>query len=237
MDDHDFLGNDQAVSRRLQAKAAWARRLHRQFIQACNEKPLRATYPSLNEAASIEDVGFAQGLGLAQSALLGSDVKLIVLDNRSYAEKLPKDPEQAATCLGPAQLQWLAGELVGGQRVSIVASGSTLRKGPRKGVRGSPLSDFGQELRLIERLYAAQSHQRILHIAGDLHHNCFWPVQPQLPHVREFASSGIGTGWEPFAAYTRKNFGLIEVQSSGLRVRLLGEEPDWNADEWISHEL
>jgi hypothetical protein len=242
LDDHDFLGNDTFVTPILQRKARFARLLHRQFISACNAKPLPATYPAFEEIFSLDDSGFEQGLGIASSwemtpkaaepdaELFVGNVKIIVLDNRSYREHAAAQGlVGSAPALGAAQISWLAQELVGSQRLSIIASGSTFSAGDRPGIPGSPLEAYKREASILRTLYRSQRHQRIVHLGGDLHYNAYWPQSAEHPFT-ELASSGMGSGWQPFSQRQLGNFGLLTIETPGLRMQLLGAEPERQLD-------
>jgi PhoD-like phosphatase len=241
LDDHDFLGNDTYATPSLQRKATLARLLHRQFIAACNARPLPMRYPAFEEVFAIDDVGFDQGIGLAQSwqsvtsdsAGQGTDhlaTKIILLDNRSYREAPPYLGAKPAVSLGAAQISWLAQELVGSQRLSVVASGSTFTAGDRIGISGSPLEAYRREANILRTLYASQSRgQRVIHLGGDLHYNAFTPWSSEHPFT-ELASSGMGSGWQPFAQAQRGNFGLLTIQASSVRMQLFGAEDERNLD-------
>lgn len=226
LDDHDFLGNDQYVQAHTQAKAQVARQLHRQFIAWCNTKPLPLAYPSLLAALAAPDSGFAQGLGVA-SGLAQEQVKIMLLDNRSYRQS-PRGGQ--AVALGAAQIGWLAQSLVGSQRVSIVASGSTLSPGNRYRIRGNPLADYAQDARMLRSLYQSQRHQWVLHLGGDVHYNTYWPEQMARDGFVELASSGMGTGLLPFSHQTQNNFGLITVTDQAVQVQLRGYNPQGHID-------
>ncbi len=226
LDDHDFLGNDQYVQAHTQAQAQMARQLHRQFIAYCNTKPLPAAYPSLQAALAAPDSGFAQGLGVASSLQQGQ-VNIMLLDNRSYRQS-PHRPHPVA--LGAAQIGWLAQSLVGSQRVSLVASGSTLSAGNRYAIRGSPLADYPQDARLLRSLYQSQRHQVVLHIGGDVHYNTHWPERFAQQGFTELASSGMGTGLLPFSARSQNNFGLVTVTDQAVGVQLRGHNPHGHID-------
>ncbi len=238
LDDHDFLGNDTYVSPILERKARLARQLHRQFIAACNERPLSALYPSFDEVFGMDDVGYAQGIGVAQSFSVESSgiaLKLILLDNRSYRQApFANGLAAPAACLGAAQISWLAQELVGSQRITLVASGSTLSAGDRAGIAGSPLATYRHEANVLRTLYRGMSSggQRLVHLGGDLHYNAYWPANAQFPWS-ELASSGMGSGWQPFAGHQRGNFGLITLSDNALRMQLLGSEPERNVDTFM----
>ncbi len=246
LDDHDFLGNDSFVSPILQRKARFARLLHRQFIAACNLKPLPQLYPLMEDVFSMDDTSFAQGLGIASSwsgmatgaaqAMPSTEavvVKIILLDNRSYRESATAmGLVGSAPALGAAQISWLAQELVDSQRVSIIASGSTFSMGERPGIPGSPLEAYKREAAILRTLYRSQRHQRIVHLAGDLHYNAYWPQSAEHPFT-ELASSGMGSGWQPFAKQQRGNFGLLSVNAQGIRMQLLGDEVERNLDIFL----
>ena len=237
VDDHDFLGNDTYVRPTLERKARLARLLHRQFILACNLRPLPWAYPAFEDVFALDDLGFDQGIGLAQAwqSSAGSPashpvVKIIMLDNRSYRQAPHSANTDQAVALGAAQISWLAQELVGSQKLSIVASGSTFTAGDRLGIAGSPLQAYRRETNILRTLYASQSGgKRVIHLGGDLHYNAFWPWQPDHPFT-ELASSGMGSGWQPFARQQRGNFGLLSVSDQQVRVQLLGAENERNLD-------
>lgn len=222
IDDHDFLGNDQYVQPHTQAKARVARQLHRQFIAFCNLRPLPIDYPPLADGLSAPDSGFDQGLGLASSLTLGQ-VKIMLLDNRSYRSS-PRSANPVA--LGSAQMGWLANHLVGSQRLSIVASGSTLNPGNKYLIRGNPLADYPQDARLLRSLYQNQRHQVVLHVGGDIHYNTHWPELAAQNGFMELASSGMGTGLQPFSAQPQNNFGLITLEHDAVHVQLRGKSAD-----------
>jgi hypothetical protein len=245
LDDHDFLGNDTYVSPSLQRKARLARLLHRQFIAACNLRPsplsLSMRYPAFEDVFAMDDVGFDQGIGLAQSwqseAGQGSDhlvTKIILLDNRSYREAPPHLVGKPAVALGAAQISWLAQELVGSQRLSIVASGSPFTAGDRLGIAGSALEVYRREASILRTLYSSQNGsigrgQRVVHLGGDLHYNAFTPWSSDHPFT-ELTSSGMGSGWQPFAQQQRGNFGVLSVGASSVRMQLFGAEDERNLD-------
>ncbi len=246
LDDHDFLGNDTFASPILQRKARFARLLHRQFIAACNLKPLPSAYPAFEEIFGMDDAGFAQGLGIASSwegfalsqegaeqGAAAPSIKIILLDNRSYRENpLANGLVSHAPALGAAQISWLAQELVGSQRISIIASGSTFSAGDRAGIPGSPLDAYKREATILRTLYRSQRHQRIIHLGGDLHYNAHWPQSADHPFI-ELASSGMGSGWQPFARQQRGNFGLLSVSAQGIRMQLLGDDAERNLDVFL----
>jgi hypothetical protein len=237
LDDHDFVGNDTYVRPSFERKASLARLLHRQFIAACNARPLAAHYPAFEDVFALDDVGFEQGIGVAQSwqsapsdAPTHLSVKIIVLDNRSYRQSPPSTDASANRVLGAAQISWLAQELVGSQRLSIVASGSTFSPGDRFGIAGSPLQSYRHEANILRSMYASASQgQRLVHVGGDLHYNAYWPWQREHPFI-ELASSGMGSGWQPFANKQRGNFGMITVGADQMRLQLFGAETDRNLD-------
>jgi phosphodiesterase/alkaline phosphatase D-like protein len=238
LDDHDFLGNDTHVSPILERKARLARQLHRQFIAACNASalsPLGALYPSFDDVLGMDDVGYAQGIGLAHSLSLdaaGIAVKILMLDNRSYRQApFANGLTAPSACLGAAQISWLAQELVGSQRITLIASGSTLSAGDRAGIAGSPLAAYRHEVNVLRTLYRGMSAggQRLVHLGGDLHYNAYWPANAQFPWS-ELASSGMGSGWQPFAGHQRGNFGVLTISQNNLRMQLLGSEPERNLD-------
>jgi hypothetical protein len=68
-----------------------------------------------------------------------------------------------------------------------------------------------------------------LHLGGDLHYNAYWPQSAEHPFI-ELASSGMGSGWQPFDKQQRGNFGLLSVSAQGIRMQLLGDEPERNLD-------
>jgi phosphodiesterase/alkaline phosphatase D-like protein len=223
LDDHDFLGNDQYVTDSTQAKARIARQLHRQFIAHCNTKPLPLAYPELQDALSQPDAGFDEGLGIA-SVLEQGAVKIMLLDNRSYRQS-PKISKSVA--LGAAQIDWLARQLGGPQLVSMVASGSTISPGDVPAIRGNPLADYPLEAHLMRHLYRSQQHQTVLHLGGDLHYNALWPQQQAslgYPGFTELVSSGMGSGWQPFAKRCLENFGVISITDDAVQVQLLGKQ-------------
>jgi phosphodiesterase/alkaline phosphatase D-like protein len=244
LDDHDFLGNDTDVRPVFERKARLARWLHRQFIQTCNLRPLPLAYPAFEDVLAWDDLGFERGIGLAQSwqSAPGEGdaqpiVKIILLDNRSYRQAPKGQAGQQAVVLGAAQISWLAQELIGSQQLSIVASGSTFSAGDRLGIAGSPLQAYAREAAILRRLYAGQSQgRRVIHVGGDLHYNAFWPWSQEHPFW-ELASSGMGSGWQPFARQQRGNFGLISVSSAGVRLSLFGAEAERNLDILIQEEL
>lgn len=225
IDDHDFLGNDQYVQEATQPQARFARQLHRQFVAYCNQRPLAAAYPPLDEALDSGDPGFSQGLGVASSLQQGQ-AKLMLLDNRSYRQS----PKLAgAVALGAAQTNWLAQELLGSQRLCIVASGSTLSPGSKQGIRGSPLADYPYEAQLLRNLYRHRPQQVVLHLGGDLHYNQLWHGDASHLGFTEVASSGMGTGWQPFAARCNDNYGLITLDPQGVQLQLHGRDAQRNA--------
>lgn len=232
VDDHDFLGNDTYVRPVYERKARLARLLHRQFIQTCNKRPLPLVYPSFEEVLTWDDLGFERGIGLAQSwQSVGQGdpvVKIILLDNRSFRQPPSRQGSEQAVLLGAAQISWLAQELVGSQQWSVVASGSTFSAGDRWGIEGSPLQAYPREAGILRSLYAGQSQgRRVIHVGGDLHYNAYWPWAAAHPFW-EFASSGMGSGWQPFARHQRGNFGLISVDVRGVQLRLFGDEEERN---------
>ncbi len=244
LDDHDFLGNDTYVRPVFERKARLARWLHRQFIQACNLRPLPTAYPAFEEVLTWDDLGFERGIGLAQSwqSTAGAGdahpiVKIMLLDNRSYRWPHTGQGAQQAIALGASQISWLAQELLGSQQLSIVASGSTFSAGDRLGIPGSPLQAYSREAAILRSLYASQSQgRRVIHVGGDLHYNAFWPWSPEHPFW-ELASSGMGSGWQPFARQQRGNFGLISVGLKEVRLRLFGMEAERNLDVRIQEEM
>lgn len=237
LDDHDFLGNDTAVRPTLARKARLARLLHRQFIMACNLRPLQLAYPAFEDLFALDDLGYERGIGVASAWQSGVGeggaqpvVKLIVLDNRSYRQATSSANADQAVALGAAQISWLAQELVGSQQWSVVASGSTFTAGDRFGIAGSPLQTYRREASILRTLYASQSGgKRVIHLGGDLHYNAFWPWHPQHPFF-ELASSGMGSGWQPFAARQRGNFGLLSFSAQRVRAQLFGAEDERNLD-------
>lgn len=237
LDDHDFLGNDTYVRPSFERKASLARLLHRQFITACNARPLSNRYPAFEDVFALDDVGFEQGIGVAQSWQSSPvdtpahwSVKIIVLDNRSYRQSPPTSDTSASRALGAAQISWLAQELVGSQRLTIVASGSTFSPGDRFGIAGSPLQSYRQEANILRTLYASASQgRRVVHVGGDLHYNAYWPWQREHPFI-EIASSGMGSGWQPFANKQRGNFGVLTVGAGQMGLQLFGAEHDRNID-------
>ncbi len=240
LDDHDFLGNDTFASPILQRKARFARLLHRQFIAACNVQPLPLVYSAFEDVFSMDDALFQQGLGIASSwenteqGAAAPSIKIILLDNRSYRENpLANGLVSSAPALGAAQISWLAQELVGSQRISIIASGSTFSAGDRAGIPGSPLDAYKREATILRTLYRSQQHHRIIHLGGDLHYNAHWPQSADHPFT-ELASSGMGSGWQPFARQQRGNFGLLSVSAQGIRMQLLGDENERNLDAFLN---
>lgn len=221
LDDHDFLGNDVFVSPLLQTKARYARLLHRQFISACNDRSLPLAYPAFAAISGLNDEGFDQGLGLAHAwqsiQSEGIIIKIILLDNRSYRQS---EKSSLAVCLGAAQISWLAQELVGSQQITLVASGSTFSKGDRHGIEGSPLANYGREAAILRSLYRSKPEGQLIHIGGDLHYNARWPITPTHPFF-ELASSGMGSGWQPFASRALGNFGLLSIERDALGRRFL----------------
>lgn len=228
VDDHDFLGNDFYVSPVTATKARIARLLHRQFIEACNQRPLPDAYPPMPSWGSHADEGMDQGLGLATSITL-DDVRVIILDSRSMRTR----PGPDGTVLGSAQLSWLAQELVASQAVTIVASSSPLTRGTKPGIPGSAMDDYPRDARVLRSLYRGRPQQVVLHLGGDLHYNELWPDDEQHQGFVEVASSGMGTGWLPFWPVTNKNFGLVEVGPDAVRVRTFGREAARNFDREI----
>ena len=100
----------------------------------------------------------------------------------------------------------------------MVASGSPLSRGPRKLIRDSPLSAYPTEAAALAGLYAAQSHQLVLHLGGDMHYNAVWPSDPRAAHVLQAAASGMGSGWQPFGRKPAGNFGLVEIDADQQRL-------------------
>ncbi len=235
LDDHDFLGNDTFVTPWLQRKARLARLLHRQFIAACNTTPLPLRYPPFEAALEGSDDGFAQGLGLAH-AWQGPPshevvVKIIILDNRSYRSRASG---AGAACLGAAQISWLAQELLGAQQLTLVASGSTFSAGDKLGIEGSPLANYSQEAAVLRNLYRGHRVGSLIHLGGDLHYNAHWPAAPEHPFF-ELASSGMGSGWQPFSSRDLGNFGILAIERDALarrflRMQLWGGESERNLD-------
>jgi hypothetical protein len=245
LDDHDFLGNDVYVSPSLQRKATFARLLHRQFIAACNTRPLPRSYPAFDDVFVLDDVGFERGIGLATAwqsepersgqdrsgQNLGEDhlvTKIILLDNRSYRERPPLLGFGRRVALGSAQISWLAQELVGSQRLTIVASGSTFSAGQKLPIRGSPLRDYIGDASTLRGFYSGLgSGNRVIHLGGDLHYNDFWPWSNEHPFT-EIASSGMGTGLQPFSNDQYGNFGLLSVGESSVHLQTFGAEEKRN---------
>jgi phosphodiesterase/alkaline phosphatase D-like protein len=224
LDDHDFLGNDQYVAERTQAKARLARQLHRQFIAHCNTKPLPASYPEMQDALAQPDTGFDEGLGVASVLELGA-VKIMLLDNRSYRQSLQIAKSVA---LGSAQIDWLRQQISGPQQVSIVGSGSTISAGDVPLIRGNPLADYPLEAHLLRHFYRMQQHQTVLHLGGDLHYNALWPQQQTslgYPGFTEVVSSAMGSGLLPFSKHCLENFGLLQINQDTVDVQLFGKQP------------
>jgi PhoD-like phosphatase len=224
LDDHDFLGNDYYVTPETQNKARIARVLHRQFIAASNG-PIASSYPALPDWRVDPDAGFEQGLGCASAKRWGP-IKLVVLDNRSYREK----PGELAVAFGQRQLDWLRMHLACDQKISLVCSGSTLLPGSKWWARGSAISPYRQEYEQLRQIYLDNAQQCIVHLAGDLHYN-EWRGRKVHGHFVEVCSSGMGTGWQPFAFTQNANFGLAEWSDNTLRIRTFGDEGERNYDK------
>jgi len=233
-DDHDFLGNDAYAGEHpeLAGHARMARQLLRQFLTFCNTRPLPEAYPSAPGLDAPEPVGDAPGVACAIDL---RDVRVIVLDNRSFRHQ----PASQAACLGKVQLDWLAAQLNGPQRLTVVATGSTLSASPRCWVRGEPLVRHAEEMGRLRGLYrdAVRGRGQVLvHLGGDLHHNAHWHHEDFL----EVASSGLGSGWQPFASRQKGNAGMLTwpVDAGSVRVQTWGSEPRCNIDLcWPSQRI
>lgn len=223
IDDHDFLGNDLAVTPELAMKAKIARALFRQFIEQCNGC-IQERYPGLPDWRSDPDPGMNSGLGLATSRRYG-DVLVALLDNRSFRE----DPGQNTRALGERQIKWLQSQLNSDQRVSLVFSGSPLTRGSKWLVAGSTLSQYPTEFRELRSLYHSYASRNIVHIGGDLHYNDYKGRDEHVDFV-EVCSSGMGTGYLPFSSHQYGNFGIIEVSPQELRIQTYGADPHRNYD-------
>jgi alkaline phosphatase D len=232
VDDHDFLGNDLCVAPETQTKARIARVLHRQFIACCNQ-PLIASYPAVPAwQAPAADAGFDVGLGLASHWVYPAhDLSLTVLDNRSYRQKVDKANPHRARVLGQAQLTWLQTCLQSETALHLVFSGSPLTDGTKRWARGSPLQDYPSEYQQVCEIYRAQPQPQrcIVHIGGDLHYNDFKLRDAHNPCIN-LTSSGMGSGWQPFARSANGNHGLIEWANGQLRIRTFGNESARNID-------
>lgn len=231
VDDHDFLGNDLYIEDVLQPKARVSRILHRQFIAACNDRPSR--YPALpsgkiHSGQDGDDPGFKAGTGLA-SHLSHNDVMLAVLDNRSYRQP----PKDGAPVLGDAQLKWLGDRLAEQKKFNLVFSGSPLTEGTKWYAKGSPLSKHAREFRKLCDLYGQQAGRTVVHIGGDLHYNDFKLPTTKIP-CTQVTSSALGSGWQPFSWSACGNYGLIEMDASGLRIRTFGCETARNINHLIA---
>jgi hypothetical protein len=238
VDDHDFLGNDFCVTDTTQAKARVARVLHRQFVDFCNHPS--SNYPSSNYPALPDwragqfDCGFDAGLGLATHVKwLDLGLSLTVLDNRSYRQKVNKRNPSAAQVLGRRQLDWLATCLQDNLPVKLVFSGSPLTDGTKRWARGSPLQDYPAEYEQLCKLYRSQTGSCVVHVGGDLHYNDFKLKDAQNPCIN-LTSSGMGSGWQPFAPSPNGNWGLIEWSDGQLRICTLGNEDSRNVDHCLT---
>jgi alkaline phosphatase D len=233
VDDHDFLGNDFCVTDTTQTKAKIARVLHRQFIDFCNHPS--SNYPARPDWRSAQvDAEFESGLGLATHVKwVEQGLSLTVLDNRSYRQKVDKRNPNAAQALGRRQLDWLATCLQDNLPVKLVFSGSPLTDGTKHWARGSPLQDYPAEYKQLCELYRAQTDHCIIHVGGDLHYNDFKLKDAQNPCIN-LTSSGIGSGWQPFASSPNSNWGLIEWGGGQLSIRTFGNEPPRNVIHCLS---
>ncbi len=217
LDDHDFLGNDVYISEAWEGKASIARALHRQFVGHLRS-PASQSYPSLEAMAPMLAAGERTSVGLAQVQDF-ADIRLIVLDNRSFRQR----PGPAAQALGAAQVAWLAQQLVGSQALTVIASGSPVPKTRHAIIVDSPLAAYAQEAERVLQLLAAHASHPIVWVGGDLHLNEYWiagqggtkaALHRELPHVLHAATSGMGSGWQPFAAQTRDNFLTLHWQGA-----------------------
>lgn len=238
LDDHDFLGNDFYVGPATQGKAVIARALLRQFLSACNTPGLE-DYPAMpassqEEWQALDDPGFADGLGLAKTLTHGNAL-ILLLDNRSYCT--PPAPEGRA--LGMVQMNWLRQQLEQHQqngvgKLALVFSGSPLSPGTKRCIPGSPLSAYPREYQALLQIYGSldAAGLTVVHIGGDIHYNDWRDRHPQHGHY-EVCCSALGSGWLPFSAHARGNFGVVDLEPDRLRIRTFGAETNRNIDKLL----
>lgn len=179
--------------------------------------------------------------GIYQSYILGSGtkkVKVILLDNRTFRDKVSRDekkayvPDPAADMLGEAQWKWLASELKNNDAaITIIANGSQVLS------RFHPYEKWGNYPASRKKLFKMISTFRpsgVILLSGDRHHAEISKVNiPEIKHsLYEFTSSGM--------THTRKypqpeankfrvgkkvdklNFGVLRIDwaSSPVKVKL-----------------
>lgn len=136
------------------------------------------------------------------------DVKVIMLDSRFY-RTLPGSGA-SATLLGKTQEQWLAQELQHGQRYTVVGCGTPIGDSGYDGSWGQ----FPQALARLEALLAQVP--RLVYVAGDAHRNYL----TQRSGYIEVVCSGIGRKAKDGS--DMDNFGFLDFDPQGMRIRLIG---------------
>lgn len=178
-DDHDYGDNDgtKHFPSKEKSKAAFL-----DFLGVSDNHPTR------------------KRAGIYQSYVLGEGkkkVKVILLDNRTFRDKVKRDvkkayvPDESADILGEEQWKWLAGELKNNDAaITIIANGTQVlsRFHPYEKWANYPTS----RKRLFKMMMTYCKSGAIL-ISGDRHHSEFSKVNiPELKHsLYEFTSSGM----------------------------------------------
>lgn len=138
--------------------------------------------------------------GIYQSYMLGSGnkkVKIILLDNRTFRDKVSRGekkayiPDPNADILGEAQWKWLASELKNNDAaITIIANGSQVLS------RFHPYEKWGNYPMSRKKLFKMISTFRpsgVVLLSGDRHHAEISKVNiPEIKHsLYEFTSSGL----------------------------------------------
>jgi alkaline phosphatase D len=171
----------------------------------------------------------------------GRRLQIIMLDTRTFRSDLkPKpadfpfhgkygaDDDPAKTMLGPEQWGWLEGELKSPAEIRLlVSSVQVLAEGHGYERWGNLPRERDRLLRLIEETKA----KRVIVLSGDRHAGAFYRRTEGLSYpLVELTSSSLNRPIGPLGDartpelisdfYEAENFGLLEVDWSGAKVRL-----------------
>jgi alkaline phosphatase D len=150
-----------------------------------------------------------------------SDACILMLDARSFrtAKNAVRDRDGM---LGAAQWRWLEAQLASARpRYTLVCNGSPLHDYRSEGWRAWPAA----RSRMVELL---RDQPGVLFLAGDVHDN----ELGYADGVIEVVSSAVARVGK-IVRWKLANYGVLELEEDGVRVKLRGRQKKQKRDAWI----
>lgn len=179
----------------------------------------------------------------------GADVELFILDTRQYRSRNAEPDGPGKTMLGSAQRDWLLAGLARSTATWKLIATSVPLSNPKGGpplipgndswARAADGTGFQTELRAIVQTILDRKIRHVVWLAGDVHYaqvNAYDPNGDGVPDFHEFICGPLSAmhnrpippdpAFRPTTFYSEggfSNFGLVMVDGTSLRVRIMDE--------------